>query len=334
MATMKEIAEAAGVSQATVSRVINDGPKVGNATRERVKQIIEDLNYRPNANARALATNRNNAVGVVLADLYEPFFATLAHGVDLVARENGSQILISGGSVGMETERKAIETLLEHRCDAMVVHSKSLPDEFLISLTRTIPGLVLINRYIPAIGNRCVWLDNRAGGQLMADYMIRQGHRKFAIISSDFSIDDPVDRISGIRDSLAAANIDLPEINVEYGAPSPEGGEAATQNLLSKGADFTAILAYNDAMASGAMTMLMDHNINVPNDVSVIGYDDILLAKYCRPKLTTLRYPIELMASKATRLALSYAAGTPPTEDTTYKFQATVVKRGSVSHFE
>lgn len=334
MATMKEIAEAAGVSQATVSRVINDGPKVGNATRERVKQIIEDLNYRPNANARALATNRNNAVGVVLADLYEPFFATLAHGVDLVARENGSQILISGGSVGMETERKAIETLLEHRCDAMVVHSKSLPDEFLVSLARTIPGLVLINRYVPAIGNRCVWLDNRAGGQLMAEYMIRQGHRKFAVISSDFSIDDPVDRIGGIRDSLAAAKIDLPEMNVEYGSPSPEGGEAATQNLLSKGADFTAILAYNDAMASGAMTMLMDHNIDVPNDVSVIGYDDILLAKYCRPKLTTLRYPIELMASKATRLALSYAAGTPPEEDTTYKFQATVVKRGSVTRFE
>jgi LacI family transcriptional regulator len=334
MATMKEIADAAGVSQATVSRVINDGPKVGRATRARVKQIIEQLNYRPNANARALATNRSNAIGVVLADLYEPFFATLAHGVDLIARNNGSQILISGGSVGEEPERKAIETLLEHRCNAMVVHSKSLPDDYLVSLSHSIPGMVLINRHVPQIANRCVWLDNRAGGRLMAEYMIRQGHRQFAVISSDFSIDDPIDRVGGIRDALKAASIELPEGNVEYGPPSPEGGEAAVQNLLSKGAKFSAILAYNDAMASGAMSMLTDHNLQVPNDVSVIGYDDILLAKYCRPKLTTLRYPIELMASKATQLAMHYAAGNPPEQESAYIFQPTVVKRDSVIPFE
>lgn len=330
MATMKQIADAAGVSQATVSRVINEGPKVGTATRQRVKDIVKELNYRPNANARALATSRSDTVGVVVADLYEPFFAALAHGVDTVARQNGTQILISGGTIGEEAERKAIDTLLGHRCDAMVVHSKTLADKVLIDLANTVPGLVLINRFIPEISGRCVWLDNRAGGRLMADYMIRQGHRQFAIISSDFPIDDPVHRIEGIRESLAAAKIGIPEINIEYAPPNQEGGEAAIQNLMSKGAVFTAVLAYNDAMASGAMTMLMDHDIGVPEQVSVIGYDDIILAKYCRPKLTTLRYPIEMMASKATELALLYAQGIEPPKNTTFKFQPTIVKRDSV----
>ncbi|MDM7859217.1 substrate-binding domain-containing protein [Alteromonas sp. ASW11-36] len=330
MATMKEIADAAGVSQATVSRVLNDGPKVGRATRERVKSIIKELNYRPNANARALANSRSDAVGVVIADLYEPFFAALAHGVETVARKHDTQILISGGSIGLEHEQKAIGTLLSHRCDAMVVHSKSLPDGQLIELAREVPGMVLINRFIPEIASRCVWLDNQAGGRLMAEYMIRQGHTKLAVISSDFPIDDPLHRIAGIQEALAAANIDLPEVNIEYGPPNQEGGEAAVQNLMSKGADFTAVLAYNDAMAAGAMAMLLDHGFDVPREVSVIGYDDILLAKYCRPKLTTLRYPIEMMASKATELALQYAQGILPSEDTTYKYQPTIVKRDSV----
>jgi LacI family transcriptional regulator len=331
MATMKQIADVAGVSQATVSRVINDGPKVGYATRQRVQNIIKELNYRPNANARALATSRSDTIGVVVADLYEPFFAALAHSVDIVARKNGTQILISGGTFGEQAEQKAIDTLLGHRCDAMIVHSKTLADKVLIDLAAVVPGFVLINRFIPEIAGRCVWLDNRAGGRLMAQYMIRQGHRKFAVISSDFPIEDPVHRIEGIRDAFSAANIELPDMNIEYGAPNQEGGEAAIQNLLSKGANFTAVLAYNDAMASGAMSTLMDHDIGVPEHVSVIGYDDIILAKYCRPKLTTLRYPIELMASKATELALQYAKGIVPSNNITFKFQPTIVKRDSVA---
>ncbi|WP_100657634.1 substrate-binding domain-containing protein [Alteromonas flava] len=330
MATMKQIADAAGVSQATVSRVINDGPKVGRATRERVKSIIKELNYRPNANARALATSRNNAVGIVIADLYEPFFAALAHGVETMARKHNTQILISGGSIGAEAEHKAIETLLEHRCDAMVVHSKTLPDETLVALADSVPGLVIINRFIPEISARCVWLDNRAGGRLMAEYMIKQGHSNFAVITSDFPIDDPAHRLQGIRAALDEAGIELRPENIEYAPPNQEGGEAAIQNLLSRGSSFTAVLAYNDAMASGAMSMLFDHDIKVPEQVSVIGYDDILLAKYCRPKLTTLRYPIEIMASRATELALEYAQGRPPQKETTFKYQPTIVKRDSV----
>lgn len=330
MATIKDIASAAGVSLATVSRVINDGPKVGDSTRKRVKKIMAELGYRPNANARALVNKRSASLGVVLAELSDPFFATLAHGIEITTRKQHVQILMSSGSIEKQTERQAIETLLEHRCEAMVVHSKALDDDTLINLAEQVPGFVLINRHIPRIANRCVWLDNVAGGRAMAKYILSQGHRELAVISSRYPIEDPGQRIQGIREELAHAGITLDDSSIEYSTPDQEGGEVAVQNLLARGQQFTAVLAYNDAMASGAMSILQDHGIDVPNDVSVIGYDDVLLAKYCRPKLTTLRYPIEVMAMRAAELALSYASGTQPEPGVTFKYTPTIVKRESV----
>lgn len=331
MATIKDIAKAAGVSLATVSRVINDGPKVGDETRKRVKQIMADMGYRPNANARALVSQQSASLGVVVAELRDPFFASLAHGIQTVALEKNVQILMSCGSIEEETERKAIETLLEHRCQAMVVHSKTLPDSELIEISKQVPGFILINRYIPEIGHRCVWLDNVAGGKIMAEYMLQQGHRDIAVISSKYHIDDPEHRLAGIRAALDEHGIELPDTNIEFGVPDQEGGELAMQNLLAKGVKASAVLTYNDAMASGAMTTLLDHNIDIPGQISVIGYDDILLAKYCRPKLTTLRYPIEMMATKAAELALSYAFGKAPSNEGTYKYTPTIIRRESVS---
>lgn len=330
MATIKDIAQAAGVSLATVSRVINDGPKVGKATRERVKQIMKDMGYRPNANARALVTQRSASLGVVIAELHDPFFALLAHGVETVTRKNNVQILLSAGSIAKDTELRAIETLLEHRVEAMVVHSKALDDATLIEFARQIPGFVLINRYIPEIANRCVWLDNETGGRMMAEYVIRQGHKDLAVISSHYQIDDPVQRLTGIRKAAASAGLTLPDSMIEYASPDQEGGELAMQNLLATGSRFTALLAYNDAMAAGAMAIMQDHGINVPEQVSIVGYDDVLLAKYCRPKLTTLRYPIEMMAAKAAELALRFATGHIPEDGLTFKYTPTIVKRDSV----
>lgn len=330
MATIKDIAQAAGVSLATVSRVINDGPKVGIKTRERVKKIMKEMGYRPNANARALVTRRSASLGVVVAELHDPFFATLAHGVETVTRKNNVQILLSAGSIARETELQAIETLMEHRVEAMVVHSKALDDDTLIAFAEQIPGFVLINRYIPAIANRCVWLDNVTAGRLMAEYVIRQGHKHLAVISSQYQIDDPVQRLEGIRLAASNAGLTLPDSMIEYSTPDQEGGEMAMQNLLATGTNFTALLAYNDAMASGAMAIMQDHGINIPEQVSIVGYDDVLLAKYCRPKLTTLRYPIEMMAVKAAELALKYASGVAPEDGLTFKYTPTIVKRDSV----
>ncbi len=223
MATIKDIASAAGVSLATVSRVINDGPKVGKATRERIKKIMEEMGYRPNANARALVNKRSASLGVVLAELSDPFFATLAHGIENTTRKHNVQILMSSGSIEQDTERQAIETLLEHRCEAMVVHSKALDDDTVVDLSKQVPGFVLINRYIPAIANRCVWLDNIAGGRTMAKYMLSQGHRDLAVISSRYQIEDPVHRIQGIREELEQYITARRQYRVQHPGPGGRG---------------------------------------------------------------------------------------------------------------
>ncbi|MDC8831997.1 LacI family DNA-binding transcriptional regulator [Alteromonas gilva] len=330
MATIKDVAISAGVSLATVSRVVNNGPKVGEKTRQHVKKVMQELGYRPNANARALVTQKNAALGVVVAELRDPFFAMLAHGVETVARNNNVQILLSAGSIEERTELKAIETLMEYRVDAMVVHSKTLDDTTLINFAAQIPGFVLINRYIAQIANRCVWLDNVTGGRLMAEYALSQGHRQLAVISSDYHIDDPNERLEGIRQAIDAAGLKLDECMIGYASPDQEGGMQAMRNVLSASTDFSAVLAYNDAMAAGAMTLLQDRCIDVPKQVSVIGYDDVILAQYCRPKLTTLRYPIEAMAAKAAELAIHYAAGNQPQDNVTFKYTPTIVKRDSL----
>lgn len=304
MSTIKDVARIAEVSLATVSRVVNNGPKVGPKTRARVLQVMADIGYTPNANARALVTKKNTTIGVVLPDLTEPFFASLAHGVEQVARENKMQLLLSTSLVDAESERQAINLLRERRCDVMVVQSKKLTDEELIQLSEQISGLVIINRYIDKIAHRCVWLDNIEGGRLAAQHLLALGHRNIACISSQIDIDDPRQRLQGFTQALATHSLTVADDLLVSTEPTLQGGEQAAQQLLSTNKNFSAVFVYNDAMAIGVISTLEDNGFRVPQDISVIGFDDVLLARYARPKLTTLKYPIEQMAQQAANLAL------------------------------
>ena len=332
MATIKDVARIAGVSVATVSRVVNDGPKVGDKTRRRVRKIMNELGYVPNANARALVTRKTAVVGVVVAEIMDPFFALLAHGVEDAVRNQRGQVLLSAGACNEEEERRAIATLLEHRCDAMVVHSKYLSDEELIAYANQVSGFVVINRYIHAISERCVWLDNLKAGQTMANYMLDEcGHKDIAVLTSHLHINDPKDRLEGVLSVYQSAGINVDNDRIIAEAPDMEGGERGARELLGK--QYTALLCYNDAMAAGAMTILFEQGFRVPEDISIIGFDDILLSRYCRPKLTTLSYPIEDMAAHAASLALTLAKQEESDEfDQILKglYDATLVKRESV----
>ncbi|MDP5033304.1 LacI family DNA-binding transcriptional regulator [Paraglaciecola sp.] len=305
MPNIKDIARAAGVSPASVSRVINNGPKVGRETRERIKQVMRDMGYSPNANAQAINDQNNTSIGIVLADLVDPFFSAMAHGIEQVATLKNVQIFMNSGAFERETELRAIETLLEHRYKAMVIHSSALEDNVLIGFARKVPGLVLINRYIDEIAERCVWLDDAMGGQLMADYICSQGHSAIAIIDAPNNLSNSTNRLSGALTFLKQRQLSPPIQLIEHAEATYEGGRVAVQNLLASGIPFSAILAHNDAMAIGAISMLDAQGINVPDDVSVIGFDDLMLARCIKPKLTTINNPIEEMAIKATELALA-----------------------------
>jgi LacI family transcriptional regulator len=330
MATIKDVARLANVSVATVSRVTNKSPKASKASIVAVHAAMQTLGYRPNANARALASQTTNTVGVVVGDVSEPFFGALLKAVDQVASAQGKHLLIGNGYHDATTERQAIELLINSRCDALIVHSKALSDTELIALTKELPGLVLINRYIKEVAERCIRLDNQHGAYLITEHLIQQGHQQIGYICSNHEIEDAQQRKAGFLAALKDHGINCSEEYIEYASPDELGGEQAMTNLLAKGLPLSAVSAYNDSMAAGALSVLDENAIEVPKHISLTGFDDVFIAKYLRPKLTTMHYPIQIMASQATELALSLAKK-EQNQRIIHHFSPTLVCRHSVT---
>lgn len=330
MATIKDVARLAGVSVATVSRVINHSPKTSDGSRQAVMQAMEQLQYHPNANARALAQQSTETLGLIVADVSDPFFGAMVKAVEQVAYQTGNFLLIGNGYHILDKERQAIEQLIRHRCAALVVHAQMIPADELNTLMAHMPGMVLINRILPDYADRCVALDDRYGAWLATRHLIQMGHQRIAFICSSHSIPDSVDRLRGYRDALKEFHIELDEKLIAYGEPDEVGGEQAMTELLGRGRNFTAIACYNDSTAAGAMAVLSDNGIEVPQDMSLVGFDDVLISRYLRPRLTTIRYPVVAMATQAAQLALALANGEPLPE-VTNMFSPTLVRRHSVA---
>ncbi|MBZ6065947.1 substrate-binding domain-containing protein [Aeromonas schubertii] len=330
MSTIKDVARLANVSVATVSRVMNNSPKASAASREAVRKAMSELGYTPNANARALVNRTCDTMGVVVGDVADPFFGTLVRGVSTVAVEQKLHLLMGNGFHRAEQEREAIELLIGKRCEALVVHSKALSDEALVEYAQQVPGMVFINREVATLPGRCIALNNRLGTTVATRHLLELGHRHIAFLCSDHAIEDAALRHQGWQEALREGGVSAHDEWVEWGAPSEEGGEQAMLNLLAKGLPLTAVVTYNDAMAAGALSVLADNGLRVPEEVSVVGFDDLVYARYLRPKLTTLRYPIELMAAQAARLALQLAAGDAPAEGSRL-YAPTLVNRQSVT---
>ncbi|WP_075181245.1 HTH-type transcriptional regulator GalS [Pantoea sp. 1.19] len=330
MITIRDVARLAGVSVATVSRVLNHSSAVTLATREVVLQAVSSLGYRPNANAQALATQVTDTLGVVVMDVSDPFFGALVKAVDIVAQRLQKHVLINNSYHQADKERHAIEILIRQRCSALIVHAKALGDEELSAFMQQMPGMVLINRLLPGYAHRCVCLDN-VSGALMATRMLQQhGHQRIGYLGSAHPIEDDAQRRAGWLQALAEQGSVPPESWSASGEPDLQGGEAAMVDLLGRNQQLSAIFAYNDSMAAGALTALKDNGIAVPLQVSVIGFDDIPISRYTDPQLTTIRYPIVSMAKLATELALKGAAGALD-NSAVHCFMPTLVRRHSVA---
>ncbi|MGP3590748.1 HTH-type transcriptional regulator GalR [Vagococcus sp. WN89Y] len=329
MATIKDVARMAGVSVATVSRVINASPKASEASRQAVQSAMDALNYHPNANARALAQQSTETIGLVVGDVSDPFFGAMVKAVEQVASATGNFLLIGNGYHNEEKERKAIEQLIRHRCAALVVHAKILPDDELAALMQQMPGMVLINRIVPGFEQRCVALDDRYGAWLATRHLIQQGHTRIGYLCSNHAISDAEDRLQGYYDALRENGLPCNDRLVTFAEPDESGGEQAMTELLGRGRNFTAVACYNDSMAAGAMGVLNDNGIDVPREISLIGFDDVLISRYVRPRLTTVRYPVVTMATQAAELALALAENRPLPE-VTHLFNPTLVRRHSV----
>ncbi|QKJ88516.1 Transcriptional regulator [Paramixta manurensis] len=330
MATIKDVAKLAGVSVATVSRVINNSPKASESSRQAVTSAMLQLQYHPNANARALAQQSTETIGLVVGDVSDPFFGAMVKAVDEIAWQTGNFLLIGNGYHNEQKEHQAIEQLLRHRCAALVVHAKKIPDEELAPLMMQVPGMVLLNRMLPGFEKRCIALDDRYGAWLATRHLIQQGHQNIAFICSTHAISDAEDRLQGYYDALKEHHLPCNDRLVAFGEPDEVGGEQAMTELLGRGKNFTAVACYNDSMAAGALAVLSDNGLTVPESMSLMGFDDVLVSRYVRPRLTTIRYPIITMAQQAASLALALA-NNQPLPEVTNMFSPTLVRRHSVS---
>ncbi|RZG03047.1 HTH-type transcriptional regulator GalS [Klebsiella pneumoniae] len=330
MITIRDVASQAGVSVATVSRVLNNSALVSPDTRDVVMKAVTQLGYRPNANAQALATQVSDTIGVVVMDVSDAFFGALVKAVDTVAQQHQKYVLIGNSYHEAEKERHSIEVLIRQRCSALIVHSKALSDDELSDFMQHIPGMVLINRIVPGYAHRCVGLDNVSGALMATRMLLNHGHQRIGYLSSNHGIEDDDMRREGWSKALQEQGIIAPDSWIGSGSPDMQGGEAAMVELLGRNLGLTAVFAYNDSMAAGALTTLKDNGIVVPQHLSLIGFDDIPISRYTDPQLTTVRYPVMSMAKLATELALLGAAGKLDRE-ATHCFMPTLVRRHSVA---
>ena len=310
--TLEQVAALAGVSRATVSRVVNGSPKVSPAVRAQVERAVAKLGYVPNRAARSLVTRRADSVALVVSEPHrrffsEPFFAGMVRGVSAALAETGVQLqLLIAHDVD---DRGRLERhVVGGHVDGVLLASLHGDDPLPGTLERAGVSAVLVGRPAGSGPASYVDADNRGGARKAVDHLARRGRRRIAAITGPQDMGVGQDRMDGYLDGRAAAG--LADDLVEAGDFTEEGGAAAMGRLLARpGPPVDAVFAASDLMAAGALRALRAAGRRVPDDVAVVGFEDSAVARYAQPPLTTVRQPIEEMGRQAARLLLAKVAG-------------------------
>jgi LacI family transcriptional regulator len=309
MATIYEVSKLAGVSLATVSRVINDSDTVTPKTREKVLSAITKLGYRPNSMAQSLASKRSNSIGILIPELYGPFFGSMLGSIEAELRASGKRVTITAGHSDEAKEKDCIEFLLGSSCDALILHVFSVSDDYLLELNRGSVPIVLVDRFIPEMAEQCISLDDEHGGYIATKSLLELGHTKIAYISGPLWKMDAMKRLAGHTRALKEFGLELDEQLVREGDFEETSGREAMDHLIQTGQDFTGVVCANDEMAAGAMVASRDQGLNIPDDISVIGYDNVHFTRYLHPKLSSIDCRIDEIGQMAARCVLKNVFG-------------------------
>lgn len=303
------------MSVATVSRVINEKGPVREATRSRIRRVVERLRYAPHGAARSLITRKTHTLGVLLPDIFGEFFSELIRGIDVAARRRGYHLLVSG-SHGDRVETQALLRAMRGRVDGLIALS---PDLGAPALEANLPAgfpVVLLNGHEKKSAYGSIRVDNYGGAFAMARHLVRLGHRRIAFVTGPARNHDAAERLRGYRDAVGRKGRDgALEIPGDF---REEAGYRAVSRLLRCAPLPTAVFVANDAMAIGLLCALRQRQVRVPEDLALAGFDDIPIARFIAPPLTTVRVPIAELGSRATaRLlhALEGSGGQPVRED-------------------
>ena len=297
--TILDVAAQAGVSKSLVSRVLRGDPSVGATRREAVVAAVEALNYRPNAVARSLVQRRTFYVGVLVSDLHNLFFAEILDGIADTAREHGYTVLIATGSLDALYERDALEALLQLRTDGLILAGTELPVETVRTAGRAVP-VALVTSTQRVAGVDTVATDDVRGAGLAVEHLVGLGHQRIALIDGAGG-PGAAERQQGYESAMRRWHLSH-EVHIVRGDFTEQGGRRAMQHLLEEDPQVTAVCTGNDLAALGALNAIAEAGLDVPGDISVVGYDNTALAELRHVALTTVhqpRFEIGAMAMQA-----------------------------------
>ena len=295
------------MSPSTVSRILNNTAKVSDAKKETVLRVIEETGFRPNLAARTLAGGRAMSIGVLTQYIDSPFYGEAIRGIEEVLASEDYTALFASGRGDRELEIERLNMLMERNIDGLIVLSSTLEDHELEALAKELPvvltGRATLNQKLTSIG-----FDNLGGGALALGHLSELGHEAIAVIDGPDDPDAKL-RMDGIQSECVQRGIHIDPKNIETGNFNELGGYEAMVRLLNKRTDFTAVIALNDQMAYGAMLAINEAGLTVPDDISLVGFDDLPHSAYTVPPLTTISQPVHTIGAMAASTVLAMSAG-------------------------
>lgn len=307
--SIKDIARAAHVSHSTVSRALRNSPLVNHETAERIRRIAKDSNFRVSAVGRSLATGRTHTLGVVVTSIADPFFAEVLSGVEDAANAHGYSVILANSRADPEREVKVVHSFEERRVDGIVVMASRVGALYVPLLSKMNIPIVLINNYHPGAFAYSVMIDNVAASQAAVRFLIQLGHRRIGYLGDKSGAQSETERLNGYRQALETASIPFQPELVALGDSRPEGGVRAMDQLLALAEPPTAVFNFNDMTAIGALSAIRVRGLRVPDDISIVGFDDLIFASHTNPPLTTVRQPKYQMGLAAIDIVMNLLAG-------------------------
>lgn len=295
--TIDDVARRAGVSKQTVSRAINDKGDISPITRERILVLVKEMGYRPNRMAQAMNTSRSHMIGLVVPDITNPFFPEIVRAVQDAAMENGYTTLICNTVNSSEIE--VLNDLVTHGIDGLITFTHRANDEAVADFADRFGPMLIINREFTHQNVTTLMVDNTAGACLAVEHLAGLGHKTIGMLSTDLATLSQTRRVQGYKEGLREAGLEFDESLLVQADPTLAGGLKAAKALLERRPDVTAIFAYNDLMGVGAIRACKDLGLKVPEEISIIGFDDIQLASMISPALSSVHVDKYEMGRKA-----------------------------------
>ncbi|MGB1252940.1 MAG: LacI family DNA-binding transcriptional regulator [Candidatus Promineifilaceae bacterium] len=303
--TIKDVARVAGVSHTTVSRALRNNPAISLATSESIKRVASEMGYVPNSAARGLKTKRSKTLGVIVRRIDDPFFGQVVNGIEDVLQSCGYSLFLAASNKDFAKEKEIFRNMSERRVDGVIICSTGISPEYREQLDRFGVPIVLVNNQAQNGGDCSVGHDDTFGAKQLAQHLLWLGHQSIAYIGNGNAGRTNTDRLLGYQQALTAAGIAVnPDFIVNASTGRAEGGTDAANRLLALDVLPTAIMCFNDMLALGAMFTLQRAGLQIPEECSITGFDNIALSAHVNPRLTTFDQPKYELGQAAARMML------------------------------